>query len=107
MYLRFPLSLKNAEDLLVEGGIDVCQETIRFWWNRFGPIFAADICRQRVSTMRGFRHWRWHLDDVFVRVKGGTHYLWRGHCQTNGAGYGDWAVSTAISSGLLLGHSRA
>jgi len=43
---------------------------VRFWWNRFGLLFAADIRRQRVSRMRGFRHWRWHLDEMYVRVNG-------------------------------------
>ena len=41
MYVRFPLSLRNVEDLLHERGIEVSHETIRFWWNRFGPIFGA------------------------------------------------------------------
>ncbi len=77
MYVRFPLSLRNVEDLLFERGIDICHETVRLWWNRFGPLFAADIRRQRVSRMRGFRHWRWHLDEVFVKINGKTHYLWR------------------------------
>ena len=77
MYVRFPLSLRNVEDLLFERGIDLCHETIRFWWNRFGPMFASDIRRQRVSAVRGFRQWRWHLDEVFVKVNGETHYLWR------------------------------
>ena len=40
-------------------------------------MFAADIRCQRVSAMRGFRHWRWHLDEVFVKINGETHYLWR------------------------------
>ena len=77
MYVRFPLSLRNVEDLLFERGIDLCHETVRFWWNRFGPLFAADIRRQRVSRMKGFRHWRWHLDEVYVKINGATHYLWR------------------------------
>ena len=77
MYVRFPLSLRNVEDLLFERGIDVCHETVRFWWNRFGPMFAADIRRQRVSRMRGFRQWRWHLDEVYVKINGEMHYLWR------------------------------
>jgi len=72
MYVRFPLSLRNVEDLLLERGIAVCHETVRFWWNRFGPVFAADIRRQRVPAMRGFRHWRWHLDEV-VQINGRTH----------------------------------
>ena len=41
LYVRFPLSLRNVEDLLSERGIEVCHETVRHWWNRFGPIFAA------------------------------------------------------------------
>jgi len=43
MYVRFPLSLRNVEDLLFERGIDICHETVRMWWNRFGPMFAGDI----------------------------------------------------------------
>ncbi len=77
MSVWFPLSLRNVEDLLFERGIDVCHETVRFWWNRFGPMFAADIKRQRINRMRGFRHWRWHLDGMFVKINGETHYLWR------------------------------
>ena len=77
MYVRFPLSLRNVEDLLFERGIDICHETVRMWWNRFGPMFAADIRRQRVSRMKGCRHWRWHLDEVFVKINGERHYLWR------------------------------
>lgn len=77
MYVRFPLSLRNVEDLLAERGIDICHETVRFWWNRFGPMFAADIRRQRVSRMRGFRHWRWHLDEMYVKLNGEMVYLWR------------------------------
>ena len=53
MYVRFPLSLRNVEDLLFERGIDICHEAVRHWWNRFGPMFAADIRRQRASRMRG------------------------------------------------------
>jgi putative transposase len=77
MYVRFPLSLRNVEDLLFERGIDICHETVRLWWNRFGPLFASDIRRQRISRMKGFRHWRWHVDEVFVKINGERHYLWR------------------------------
>ena len=77
MYVRFPLSLRNVEDLLFERGIDLCHETVRLWWNRFGPMFAADIRRQRVQAMRGVRHWRWHLDEMYVKLKGDMVYLWR------------------------------
>ncbi|GGZ97565.1 MULTISPECIES: IS6 family transposase [Sphingomonadaceae] len=77
LYVRFPLSLRNVEDLLFERGIDVCHETVRLWWNRFGPLFAADIRRQRVNRMRGFKHWRWHLDEMYVKLNGEMVYLWR------------------------------
>jgi len=77
MYVRFPLSLRNVEDLLFERGIEICHETVRFWWNRFGPMFAADIRRQRVSRMRGFRHWKWNLDEMYVKINGELVYLWR------------------------------
>ena len=77
MYVRFPLSLRNVEDLLHERGIDVSYESVRFWWHRFGPIFAAEIRRKRVQQMRAYSNWQWHLDEVFVKINGETHYLWR------------------------------
>jgi putative transposase len=75
MYVRYRLSSRNVEDLLFERGIDLSYETVRFWWNRFGPLFAADIRRQRVSRMKGFKHW--HLDEMYVKIGGEMHYLWR------------------------------
>ena len=45
--------------------------------DRFGPLFAGDIRCQRVSHMRGFRHWRWHLDEMYVKLNGEMVYLWR------------------------------
>ena len=77
MYVRYPLSLRNVEDLLFERGIDICHETVRLWWNRFGPMFAGEIRRRRGSHMRGFTQWRWHLDEVYVKINGEMHYLWR------------------------------
>ena len=41
MYVRYPLSLRQVEDLLSERGIDICHETVRIWWNKFGQMFAA------------------------------------------------------------------
>jgi len=76
MYVRYPLSLRQVEDLLHERGIDICHETVRFWWNRFGPKFAAEIRKRRVQH-RAYSNWRWHLDEVFVKINGETHYLWR------------------------------
>jgi putative transposase len=77
MYVRFPLSLRNVEDLLHERGIEISHETVRFWWNRFGPMFAAEIRRKRVDHMRAGSQWRWHVDEVFVKINGELHYLWR------------------------------
>src|ERR1700735_819830 len=76
MYVKYPLSLRNVEDLLAEPGTDICHETVRFWWNRFGPMFAGEIRRKRVQNMRAYTHWRWHLDEVYVRVNGEMRYLW-------------------------------
>ena len=77
MYVRFPLSLRNVEDLLHEGSIDLSHETVRFWWTRFGPMFAAEIRRKRVNRMRFYSNRQWHLDGVFVKINGETRYLWR------------------------------
>lgn len=77
MYVKYPLSLRNVEDLLAERGIDICHETLRFWWNRFAPMFAAEIRRKRVDRMRDYTHWRWHVDEVYVKINGEMRYLWR------------------------------
>ena len=77
MYVKYLLSLRTVEDLLFERGIDLCHETVRMWWSRFGPLFAPDIRRQRVSRMRSFRQRRWHLDEMYVKLNGGMIYLWR------------------------------
>ncbi|WP_347309968.1 IS6 family transposase [Defluviimonas sp. SAOS-178_SWC] len=77
MYVRFPLSLRNVEDLLHERGIDISHESVRFWWNRFGPIFASKIRMKRAERLRAGPQWRWHLDEVFVKINGERHYLWR------------------------------
>ncbi len=52
MYIRYPLSLRQVEDILFERGIDFCHETVRYWWNLFGPMFAATIRKRRF-------HYRW------------------------------------------------
>jgi putative transposase len=77
LYVRFPLSLRNVEDLAFERGIDICHETVRTWVKRFGPMFAAKIRKRRVNCMRQHTHWRWRLDEVSVRVQGEMRYLWR------------------------------
>jgi transposase-like protein len=59
----------NLLNLLQEGAVHI--------WNRFGPLFASDIRRQRINRMRGYRQWRWHLDEMYVKVNGEMRYLWR------------------------------
>ena len=61
--------LESSSRPLQEGAVHI--------WNRFGPMFAADIRRQRISRMRGFRQWRWHLDEMYVKLNGEMVYLWR------------------------------
>ncbi len=55
MYIRYPLSLRQVEDLLFERGIDICHETVRFWWNRFGPMFADSTHHRDPSRNRSIR----------------------------------------------------
>src|SRR6056297_4252974 len=76
LYVRFPLSLRNVEDLLHERGVEISHETVRFWWHRFGPLFASEIRKRRIEGMRSSQ-WRWHLDEMFVKINGEKHYLWR------------------------------
>ena len=57
------MSLHNVADLLFDRGIGVSHEMVHLWWNRFGPLFAADIRRQPAGWIRG-RQWRWHVDEV-------------------------------------------
>jgi putative transposase len=76
-YVRFPILLRHLEDLLHERGLEVSHETVRFWSQRFGPMFAAEICERRVIGLRSSRRPS-HLDEVFVRINGVQHYRWRG-----------------------------
>jgi putative transposase len=55
----------------------VSHETVRYWWNRFGPIFAAEIRHKRARHLRAWPQWRWYLGEMFVRINGKIRYLWR------------------------------
>ena len=76
LYIRYPLSLRQVEDILFERGIDICYETVRYGWNRFGPLFAAELRKRRIHH-GSYSNWRWHLDEVFVQVNDEIHCLWR------------------------------
>ena len=71
LYIRYPLSLRQVEDILFERGIDICHETVRLWWNRFGPMFAAEIRRRRVQH-GCYSQWRWHVDEVVLKNRTGS-----------------------------------
>ena len=73
LYIRFPLSLRNVEYLLHERGIDVRHETVRYWWHRFGPMFASEIRSKRVQQLRAYSKWKWHVDELFVKIS----LLWK------------------------------
>jgi len=66
-YVRYPLSLRQIEDILHERGIDICHETVRFWWNKFGPHLAKKITKKTAYCPS---NWRWHIDEVFVKING-------------------------------------
>ena len=72
LYHRFALSFRDVEDLLAERGITVSYEAIRLWCEKFGPGYAAKLKRRQ-----GRLGDTWHLDEVFVSIRGQRHYLWR------------------------------
>jgi putative transposase len=72
LYHVFSLSLRNVELILAERGIAVTHESIRQWGPRFGADFARKLRRRRPKTGD-----TWHLDEVFLRINGVLHYLWR------------------------------
>lgn len=72
LYYRFSLSLRDVEEPLAKRGITVTHETIRQWCRKFGPEYARKLKRRqgRLGDI-------WHLDEVFVKIAGERHYLWR------------------------------
>ena len=68
------MSYRQVEDILHERGIDICYETVRYWVERFGLLFANNIRLKRKSI---HSNWQWHLDEVFVKINGERFYLWR------------------------------
>ena len=72
LYHRFSLSFRDVEDLLAQRGVVVSHEAIRQWCAKFGPGYAATLKRRR-----GRLGDIWHLDEVFVTIRGKRQYLWR------------------------------
>ena len=72
LYFRFSLSYRDVEELLAARGIGVTYETIRQWCQKFGQQYAKGLRRRRAQTGD-----KWHLDEVFLKINGKLHYLWR------------------------------
>ena len=72
LYFRFPLSFREVEELMLARGVEVSYETIRRWCEKFGQAYASQLRRRRPRPGG-----KWHLDEVFVKINGQTHYLWR------------------------------
>ena len=72
LYLRFPLSFREVEELMLQRGVVVSYETIRAWCAKFGQAYANQLRRRRARPGD-----KWHLDEVFVKINGTIHYLWR------------------------------
>ena len=72
LYFRFCLSFRDVEELLFERGVSVTYEAIRKWCRKFGQQYANQLCRRRPRPSD-----KWHMDEVFLRIKGERHYLWR------------------------------
>jgi transposase-like protein len=72
LYFRFTTSLRDVEQMLAEGRIDVTYDTVRCWANKFGPAIAANIRRRR-----GAADCVWHLDEMVVRINGVRMFMWR------------------------------
>ena len=72
LYFRFPLSFREVEELMLQRGVVVSYETIRAWCAKFGQAYANQLHRRRARPGD-----KWHLDEVFVKINGTIHYLWR------------------------------
>jgi putative transposase len=72
LYHVFSLSLRHVELLLAERGVVVSYETVRRWYKKFGASFADRLRRRRPRPGD-----KWHMDEVFIRIRGVQHYLWR------------------------------
>jgi putative transposase len=72
LYHRFPLSLRDVEEMMAERGVSVSYDSIHQWCRKFGQIYANGLRRRRPRPGDA-----WHLDEVFIKIKGKTHYLWR------------------------------
>jgi putative transposase len=71
-YFRFGVSFRDVEEAMAARGILVSYETVRRWCEKFGQQYASGLRRRRARTGD-----KWHLDEVFLKINGVQHYLWR------------------------------
>jgi putative transposase len=73
LYHRFPLSLRDVQEMMMtDRGVSVSYDTIHQWSRKFGQTYANGLRRRRPRPGD-----KWHLDEVFIKIAGQTHYLWR------------------------------
>ena len=72
LYHRFNLSYRHVEELLAARGVIVTYETVRQWCLKFGQQFANQLRHRRAQPGD-----KWHCDEVFLKINGKQHYLWR------------------------------
>ncbi|EFH80768.1 IS6 family transposase [Ktedonobacter racemifer] len=72
LYFRFSLSFRDVEEIMAERGVALTYETIRQWCLKFGQTYANELKRRRPKTGD-----KWHLDEVYLKINGKIHYLWR------------------------------
>ncbi|MCX4781479.1 IS6 family transposase [Streptomyces sp. NBC_01264] len=72
LYFRFPLSLREVEEMMLERGVIVSYETVRRWCRKFGQVYANSLRRRRPQTRD-----KWHLDEVFIKIGAVQKHLWR------------------------------
>jgi putative transposase len=72
LYHRFPLSFREVEEMMMARGVIVSYETIRAWCHKFGQTYANGLRRRRPRPGD-----KWYLDEVFIKIQGKSHYLWR------------------------------
>jgi len=72
LYFRFALSYRNIKEIMAKRGVPVTYETVREWCQKFGSLYELLLRRKRARIGS-----KWHLDEVFIRMNGVQHYLWR------------------------------
>ena len=72
LYFRFSISYRDVEEMMAMRGLTLTYETVRYWCLKFGQTYANSL--RRKSPRPGDR---WHLDEVFLKINGQLHYLWR------------------------------